>query len=268
MQIIYIDSLVCVNMFIDYIILYAIRKTLHINSKGFRLLLGSLLGGLITLGIFLPFYTTLFSVFYRIVTALAIVLTAFGFSSFRKLLIRSLAYFGISLVFCGTVVLFEFIFHPKGVVIYNDTVYFDVSPITLLITTLIAYMGLSIYDKLSYNYKIKSQVIKVKVQIDDSESLHFDSAVDTGCKLREPFSGLPVILVEKSLLGDIQIPSEKQRIIPFSTAASSDIIYGFKPKRVEISDKEVKGGCYLGICENKLKGEIKSIMGTELLDNL
>ncbi len=268
MQIIYIDSLVCVNMFIDYIILYAIKKTLHIHSKGYRILLGSVLGGIVTLGIFLPFYTTVFSVFYRIATAIVIVLVSFGFSSFRKLILRSLAYFGVSLVFCGVVVLFEFIFHPKGVVIYNDTVYFDISPITLLLATLFAYMGLTIYERLSSNHKIKSQVLRVTAYISENEKITFESAIDTGCKLTEPFSSLPVILIEKTLLGSFSVSNEKMRVIPFSTAAESTIIYGFKPEKVEIAGKEINGGCYLGLCENKLKGEIKSIMGTELSENI
>ncbi len=268
MQIIYIDSLICVNMFIDYIILYSMKKILHIHSKGFRLLLGSALGGALTLGIFLPFYTALFSVFYRIITAVAIVLTAFSFGDFRKFSVRTLAFVGVSLVFCGTVVLFEFLFHPRGVIIYNDTVYFDISPLALLLTTAIAYIGLMIYDKLSANRKIKTEIFTVTVFISENENFRFESALDTGCNLREPFSSLPVILAEKSLFSGFEVPMEKLRIIPFKTASGSGTIYGFKPQRVEISGKELKEGCYIGICSDILKGEIKSIMGTEIPDNL
>ena len=66
MQTVYVDTFLCVNLFIDYIILYAVRRTLRINSKAFRLLLGALVAAVCAFGVFLPFYTKVFSIFYRL----------------------------------------------------------------------------------------------------------------------------------------------------------------------------------------------------------
>ncbi len=268
MQIIYIDSLLCVNLFIDYIIIYTIKKTLHIHAKGIRVLFGSLFGAICTLGVFLPFYKGFFSLAYRIITALIIILISFGYSSARKLIIRSLAYFIISLLFCGAIFLIELIVNLKGVIVYNDAVYFDISPITLILTTLAAYFGISVYEKLSNNHKIKSQLFRVTVYTEENLHINFETMLDTGCNLKEPFSGLPVIVVEKGLFENVDLPKNKMRIIPFSTASGDSILYGFRPMKIIISGKEIENGCYIGLCENKLQGEIKSIMGTELAENL
>lgn len=263
-QVIYIDSLLCVNLFVDYIMLGFVRRFLHIRAKEFRIVLSSVFGSLCTLAVFLPFYTTLFSVFYRVVTAILIVLIAFGYSSVKKLLTRAGVFFGISMAFCGGVFVIITLLKPKGVTLYADAVYFDISPTVLLVSTTVIYVILSILDKLNAK-RAKSEIVTVTVYVNDNDKITFESFVDTGCTLKEPFSGLPVIVAEKTVFDNTQISENKLRVIPFGTMSKEGIIYGFKTHRLYIRGKEVPGGCYIGLCEEKLKGEVKSIMGLELL---
>ena len=72
------------------------------------------------------------------------------------------------------------------------------------------------------------------------------------------------ILVEKELIDVSSINKTKLRVIPFSTASGSDTIIGFKPQKVFIDNKQLLSGCYIGVCNNKLHGEIKSLMGYEI----
>lgn len=264
MQVIYIDTLICVNLFIDYTILYIIRKLLHINARQWRMLVAATFAGISTVAVFLPFYTTLFSIIYKPTVAIVIVLIAYGYSGIRKLIIRTLSFSGISMLLCGVVLAIELMWNPKGAMIYNDVLYFDISPVVLILATLSAFCGLSIYQKISNKHKLSCPVRNVTILMDDTNKLTFESAVDTGCNLHEPFSGLPVIILEQELIGDINIPEEKTRIIPYTTASGSDIIKGIRPQKVFIDGKELLKGCYIGICNNTLQGEIKSIMGAEI----
>ncbi|MGN0453256.1 MAG: sigma-E processing peptidase SpoIIGA [Ruminococcus sp.] len=264
LQIIYVDTLICINFFIDYIILVTLKRILHIRSMHFRLLLGALFGAVSTLGVFLPFYGVLFSVFYRIITALVTVIISFGIDSLRKLIVRTLTFFGLSMVVCGVVVLIQLTLKPKGVAVYNNRVYFDVSPLFLIISTIFTHIILTLYEKLKGAHKLSCKVRNVTIYIDEKKSISFESAVDTGCSLKEPFSGLPVILVEEEILEGLEIPQEKMRLIPYSTAAGEASVFGFKPKKTLVDGKEIPGGIYAGICKDKLKGEIKSIMGEEI----
>ncbi|MBQ8000683.1 MAG: sigma-E processing peptidase SpoIIGA [Ruminococcus sp.] len=264
MQIIYIDTLICVNLFIDYMILLLIRKVLHINTKSIRIILGSLFAGISTVGVFAPCYTVVFSIIYRLLTAGVTILIAYGYQSINKLCIRTLSYIGVSMLLCGGVIIIETIWNPTGVAVYNDSLYFDISPTLLIVTTTVVFFILSIYKRISEKHKLRCDIRTVTVHIDNNTIITFDSAIDTGCNLKEPFSGLPVIIVEEALLDFDKIPIQRKRVIPFNTASGSDIIMGFKPDKIYIDRKEIYSGCYIGVCKDKLKGEIKSIMGTEL----
>lgn len=267
MQTIYIDTLLCVNMFIDYIILFAVRRILRINSKAIRLLPGAILGALCTLGVFLPIYTKLVSIIYRLITSVLIILIAFGKTSIKGLLIRAFAFLGVSISFSGFTVLIWLIFKPEGVVVYNDAVYFNISPVMLIICTFLAFISLSIYERIKAKLHPKTKIHRVTVYIDKSE-YSFDSFVDTGCNLREPFSGLPVIVAEKELI-DLKFAKENTlRLIPYNTLSGEGMLKAFRPEKILIDGKEVKNGCYIGVTDGKLKNEIKSLMGSEITEGL
>ncbi len=267
MQTVYVDTFLCVNLFIDYIMLYAVRKILHINSKALRLLPGALVAAFCALGVFLPFYTKIFSVFYRVITAVVTIFIAFGRCKLKSFVLRFGAFIGISTGFSGAVVLIWLIFKPSGVNIYNDAVYFDISPVMLILCTLLAFISLSIYERLKSKIKPEVRIHKVTVIADRAE-YSFSSMVDTGCNLREPFSGLPVIVAEKELIDLKDIPEHKLRLVPYKTLSGEGMLRAFKPKKTLIDGKEIKSGCYVGVSDGKLTNEIKSLMGREITEGL
>ncbi len=266
MQIIYLDTLLCVNLFIDYILLVLIRKILHIRAKSRKLIIASIVGATSSLIVLLPRYSVFLSAIYKIAGAIIIVLLAFGKTDFRRLCVRFLTFLGFSMILSASVVIMNNLFSAENIIIYNDYIYFDISPAALIVSTGIIYGCIIMYMKFGSVHRIRSEIHKVTLSTDNIKKLTFESVLDTGCTLKEPFSGLPVILTEEAIYGDMGIKENKLRIIPFSTAAGSDIILGFKPNKVEIDGKLLQKGCYIGICKNKLKGEIKSIMGCELLE--
>lgn len=267
MQTIYVDTLLCVNFFIDYIILYSVRKLCKINSKVIRLLPASLTAALLTLGVFLPFYTRIFSVFYRLLSAALIVFIAFGKSKIKGLLLRVAAFIGISLGFSGAVTLIQLTFKPRGVVVWGDAVYLDISPVMLIICTVITFIALSVYRRIKERLHPSARMHRVTVY-SDKEEYAFSSMVDTGCNLKEPFSGLPVIIAEKELLGKRCIPENKLRLVPFNTLSGEGLLKAFKPDKIEIDGKELKSGCYIAVSEGKLTNETKSLMGKEITEGL
>lgn len=267
MQTVYVDTLLCVNLFIDYIMLYALRKVLKINSKSIRLLPASLLAAVLTLGVFLPFYGRVFSVFYRVFSAALTVFAAFGKAKIKTFLLRVAAFIGISISFSGPVTLIWLIFKPQGIVVWGDAVYFDISPVMLILCTLIAFISLSIYERVKSKVKPRVRIHRVTVYSDKSE-YSFSSMVDTGCNLKEPFSGLPVIVAERELIESEDIPKTKLRLVPYKTLSGEGVLKAFKPDRIEIDGKELKSGCFIGISEGKLRNDIKSLMGEEITEGL
>ncbi len=266
MEIIYIDTLLCVNLFIDYIILLSVKKTLHINCKHSRIILGAAIGSVSTIAVFLPQYTTCMSIMYRIVTAIIITLAAYGKTTLTRLFIRAGMYFGFSMILCGMILLIELTINPTSISIYNDAVYFDISPVILILSTISAYIIISIYNKIQNKTKLNCSVVKVRIYTNSNNVLCFDSMIDTGCNLKEPFSGLPVILIERQLLKNISLDDTEMRVIPFSTASGEGMVMAFRPQKAYINNNKLESECYIGICDNKLTGEIKSIIGPELAE--
>ncbi len=267
MQTVYIDSLLCVNLFIDYIILYSVRKLLKINSKPIRLLPASVLAAFVTLGVFLPFYTRLFSVFYRLVTSVLIVFTAYGKTKVKSFIIRVLTFMGTSISLAGVMVLIWMVFKPEGIVIYNDAIYFHISPVMLIVCTILVFISMSVYERLKEKVHPKTKIYKVTIYTDNNEYC-FSSMMDTGCNLKEPFSGLPVIVTEKELIEGKEIPNDKLRLIPYNTLSGEGMLKAFKPDKTLIDGKELKRGCFIGVSEGKINNEIKSLMGSEITEGL
>lgn len=268
MNVIYIDVLITVNLFIDYLLLFSVKRLLHIHTKSIRILLGALFSSLTTPIIFLGFYTELASSVIKPLISSLTILISFGYVNFIRFIIRSGMFWGLSMGLCGVLLITEYFLNPQDLIIYRDTVYLNISPVHLIIFTLAAYMILTIYDKIKGQHNLRCKIIKVTLFSDENKKITFDSAVDTGLNLKEPFSGLPVIMTEKKLLETIDIPSDKMRIIPFSTASGDGIVYGFKPKKILLNGQPSPYGCYVAITENKFNGEVKSIMGEELTENL
>lgn len=265
MQTIYLDTLICVNLFVDYILICVTKRVLHIHAKTIKLLASALFGAVSSMSALFPFYSVFFSALWKIACAIIINLIAFGKSDFKKFCVRFITFLGLGMIMSSSVVILNNLFSTDKMIIYNDVIYFDISPFALLVTTGIVYLTIILYNKLTEN-RLRCELHKVTLSTEHIKQLTFESAVDTGCNLREPFSGLPVILTEEVLFEHTGINENKLRVIPFSTISGSDIILGFKPDKVEIDGKEVKNGCYIGICKNKLNGEIKSLMGQELLE--
>ena len=79
---------------------------------------------------------------------------------------------------------------------------------------------------------------------------------------------MPVIVAEKEIIDTNQISNDKLRLVPFCTLSGEGMLKAFKPDKIIIDGKELKSGCYIGISENKLKNEIKSLMGKEISEGL
>ena len=78
MRVIYIDSLFLLNLAVDYFLLLLTATVSGIYQRRSRLVLGAFVGGaLAVLGIFLP-EGTVWSLLFRSISCLLVVLTAFG----------------------------------------------------------------------------------------------------------------------------------------------------------------------------------------------
>lgn len=263
---VYIDVLITVNIFIDFFLILCTKTLLHISQKLSRLVLGAVLGGVFSLAALLPRIPFGLNILFDAALAAPVILVSFGFYSARVFIKRVSVYFFCSFFFCGIMIFVYTSFKPKGMEIYNDVIYFNISPFLLIILTLVCYYLMKLASRFSEKSGGK-RVCGVKV-VRREHSVRFNALIDTGCQVKEPFSGDYVIIAEKTLIYDL-IPEETaMRVIPFGSLGGEGIIKGFLPDIVEIDGKPSQQSLYIGICENILKGDVRAIIPFEPVKNI
>lgn len=263
MKNIYIDVLITVNIFIDYFLLLCTKRLLNISIKYKRIIFGSIAGGFTSLIALLPSLLFGLNILIDLLVAMLIIFISFGRCNIKTYIRRVAIFFTLSFAFCGIMIFIYLSFSPSGMGIYNDVVYFDISPVLLIILTLISYYTLKLLKKLTKNV-YTSQVCNVEVYLDE-KVYNFSAKSDSGCNLKEPFSGKSVIIAEKQLFENFIPDESKIRVIPYESLGGNGIIRGFPADKV-IIDKKIYENClYIGLCENILKGDIKALIPAEIL---
>ena len=266
MATVYIDVLITVNIFIDFFLILCTKTLLHISQKLSRLILGAVLGGFFSLAALLPRIPFGLNIIFDAALAALVILVSFGFYSARVFLKRAAVYFFCSFFFCGIMIFVYTSFKPKGMEIYNDVIYFNISPFLLIILTLVCYYLLKLASRFS-GKSIGKRVCGVNV-VYRGRSSSFNALVDTGCRVKEPFSGDYVIIAEKSLVSGLKPEENVMRVIPFGSLGGKGMIKGFLPDSVEIDGKPAQQSLYIGICENILKGDVRAIIPSEPVNNI
>ena len=263
MTTVYLDVLITVNIFIDFFLILCVKKVLRVRAGLTRMILGSLLGGARSLVDLLPRLPFGLNLLTDLVSAALMMLTAFGFGGLKCFLRRVAVYFVLSFGFCGLMIFVYTSFHPGGMEIFNDTVYFNISPFLLIILTLVCYYTLRLLQRLTKGVCGRS-TCNVEIALGGSRTSFF-AAVDTGCTAKEPFSGEYVIFAEEGILRDLRLRDDKIRIIPFESLGGGGIVKGYRADSVIIDGKRLNSGVYLGVCQNILSGEIKALVPSVLL---
>lgn len=262
MSTVYIDILITVNIFIDFFLILCTKLLLHIRAGLPRMVLGAVTGGALSLTALLPRLPAGLDLVISAVLAVPVVLAAFGLCKAKVFLKRTAVYFFCSFVFCGIMLAVCTSLRPKGMAVYHNVIYFNISPILLIILTLICYGAIRLFERFAKDDVCK-QVCEVTVS-GENGSVTFSALADTGCQVREPFSGYYVIIAETELVADIKL-SKGFRLIPYRTLGGNGTVRGYLPESVAIDGKKYAQPLYLGVCENVLKGDVRAIIPYELI---
>lgn len=266
MQKIYVDVLIFLNVFITYFLLLGVQKLLKLKTSTKRLILSSLAGGIFSLLALLPELSFVLSILYKLSVASVLVLIAFRKCHIKEFAKRTFTFFVVSFLFCGIMIMLYSLLKPNNLVIINDVVYFHISPLFLLSSTVICYLILRIYQHITRRRNSLHHIYSVTVFL-KSKSVTFDGRIDTGCSLTEPFSGADVIIAEKSVLKNLAYDESNMRVIPFSSLGGSGIIKGFRADDVYINNIRIEKEIYIGACENIIVGEVKAIINSNIIES-
>lgn len=273
--VIYADILVTVNMIVNYFLLRASAAVTGSDYKTFRFFLSSAAGGLFSMIIFIENIPLFVNGIIRIAFLAFMVVLAFGFGTVRAFVKNCSAFFIANFVFAGIMFAVCTFAAPDRAVYKNGIVYFDISILTLTVSSLVCYAVLSLLTRFSRTRAPTRSTYELTVFYNGKQVVG-KALYDTGNSLRDSFSGRPVIIAERGfaemLFGDEKdVTHEKNfRLIPYSTIGNGGVLPAFMADRISLrrlgetlSAEQV----YIAVTDRKIvSGDFCALLGTPVFD--
>jgi len=286
-NVIYVDKLLAVNLFIGVLMLLSASKICGIHIKRRGLIAGSLLSSVSSLLIFLPGESVSLSILLRIAAVTVIVYCSFFPQSLKSFFKSVGAFLTVNLIFAGIVLAIKFSLYP-GVYFINGTVYFDISALMLVILSAFCYGVICLGEHLTAKRTQKNDKLEIEVSF-RGKAVKTDALLDSGSSLKESFSGRPVIVSElKSVAGllepfelsffkedylNAKVPDSIKssvRLIPYKAIGTEGLLPSFKADKVtsRYKGKEYTAeGVYIGVVTKELStGEYRAIANKMLFE--
>ncbi|MBQ2758702.1 MAG: sigma-E processing peptidase SpoIIGA [Clostridia bacterium] len=256
-QVIYVDVLIFLNTIITFIILLTTVEISGVSPKTFRLLTGSLLGGIFSLIILAPEMNVFFVFATRLAMSVSIVSVTFNIHKVKKFL-RCLALFVvISFVFAGIVYFFESFSSSSFLQMNNSMVYFDVSFLSLVIMCGIVFAVIKILNKKLFIKTRTDMIYELEITFNE-KTVSTLALYDSGNCVQDVYTGKPVIIVNAEEIRDLfdektfnslfvdfsdeeNTPGDiKLRFLPVKSISSSTLLPAFTAQKIIISDENIR----------------------------
>jgi len=263
--VVYADVFVIVNLYIDFFLLWCVRRFLHLHAKGWRLVAGSLCGALCGLVSLVPLPNWV-SLLAGGAVAFAAAAGAFWPLKWQQMLRAWLCLWVFSFLLAGFFLFLIRFFAPANVAVLGNAVYFDLSLPLLFLFTCLAYGVFWVFQRLFPRDTSPLRLCTLCIE-NRGTSVKLTAKADTGNDLREPFSGLPVIVCEAGSLMEAapdaaldflatgtvpEAPSPSLRLIPFSTLGASGLLPAFRAEKVTLGTGQKPLACYLALYNRPL----------------
>ncbi len=278
MPVIYLDVLLALNLFIDFLLLTAVAAWGHLPHRRWRLIAAAGIGAVAACVVLLPRLPWWGTAAVDLAVAAAMVRVAFAWRGWRGFAKNLATLYLLSAGFSGICTLIWQLFSPIGFQVINGTVYYDLPPITLVVMTVVSYGALTAFEKLARPKLFGQRTYHITVTHNE-KTTELTALYDSGNLLTEAFSGAPVIVTEGRALGNWQLPENAQqaasmgfRMIPTHTADGDGLRPAFKPQRVLLqsglrSPQDITG-VYIAVTDRLGYGEFQAVIGTPVIDLL
>lgn len=261
MRTIYVDVFFIINMFEDFLFLLCVKRIIHSDVKYLRIIGASLLGAVFSFTAFLPFNHFPINLLLNIIISSILTFICFGYKSRRMFFKSVITLYIISILFSGAMIFFYLAFKPDGMIIINNSVYFNISPAVLIILTFLIYIILFFFRRIFKNHIRNNQLYIFKFLLQNN-NYEIKCKVDSGCNVKEPFSGSSVIIVEADT---VKNTGDSFRIIPFNSLGGNGLLRGFKAEKAFINDKKINEEIYIGLYNGSFQGEIQGLIPETIL---
>lgn len=236
---IYLDLVFLLNFFFDFLLLYGTSKILKEMVPIKRLVLGSVVASLSVFLLFIKLNSvSLFLI--KVIISIGIILTTFGKRNF----IKNISYFYLlSIVLGGSLYLLNisFTYRNQGILFINNGL-----SINFILLIIVSPIIIFCYVKEHILYKNTYGNIYEVLIIKNNKKYKLMGLLDTGNRLKDPYKGRSVILVNNDILmeGDIVY-------VPYRALNTTGVIKCYKVDKVIVEEKEFSN-CLVGISKDKI----------------
>lgn len=266
--IVYADVLIFLNLIVNYFLLSICVKILNTKPSLFRILLSSVIGAISSLYIFLPKLNIILETLLKLITCVFMVTVCFGF---KKILKSVSVLFLITCAYGGVMFAIWIMLGPKGMVLNNSIVYFNISPLALIVFTILCYILFNVFHYLFGRTSKFAKHCSVTV-FANKKSLRLEAIIDTGNSIEDIFSNSEIIIADKQKVGELFGESDKTtaqyRVLPCSTITGNDMLEGFRcDSAVVITEntKTVLNKPILAISKTKLDDSYNAIINPKAI---
>lgn len=295
---VYLDVVLLENLCMNYIILFATGYLMKIKMKQVRIIGSSMLGGIYAVVAYLEILPIYSSFAMKIILSILMVYLAFSSKGIKTLCKQLVIFYLTSFAFGGCAFALLYFIKPQNILIRNG-VYVGTYPIKIallggIVGFIVTYIAFKIVKTKLHK---KDMIYQIQIQIED-KTLNLKAMLDTGNLLKDPISGMPVVVVEKSKLYSI-LPTkildnidkliggegeslldqieEKEiltrfRMIPFSSVGKQNgLMLGFKANQVVIQkeeEKQIQKNIIIGIFNQTLSKneQYSALIGLDLFE--
>ncbi len=276
-MVIYIDILLALNWWIDFLLLLGVRRVMGGSGTSWRLALGGLVGAFTCLVMLLPPVSVWLSLSLRLLSAVLMVTVAFRRRSWQDWVRRVLLLFALSAGLSGLCGALYFFLAPQGFYVFNGVVYYSVPPLLLVALTVVCYGLLWLSEQLFRRQAPKEHLFRVRLA-HNGLSTTFICFYDSGNHLTEPFSGRPVLVVEREVAQALfpSVPTVADlpsgwRLVPYDTLGGSGLLPAFLTDSAVVLCRDGERplpSCYVAVCDRLSRGEYSGLMGSALGEDL
>ena len=228
---VYIDGLLFLNFFLDFLLLLSVAIALKRNAKIYRIIIGAFIGSLTIVILFLKI-NTIQLFFIKLYLSFIMILIVFGYKDLKTFLTNTCVFYTLSILLGGFLYFINNEFHCNNVLFL------------IIFSPIILY----IYIKQSKMYKNKiKNIYKINIFINKSV-LYLTGYLDTGNMLT--YKNKPVIItnIENSF-------KNKKIYIPYIVVGSTGVLECIKIRKAEVIGLGVFENIYLGFNKNmKISG--------------
>jgi stage II sporulation protein GA (sporulation sigma-E factor processing peptidase) len=243
----------------NYIILFATAYIMKIKISHIRIIASSSIGAVYSIMLYMQILPIYSSIFMKIILSVVMVYISYAPKSVKIAIKQLIIFYLISFAFGGCAFALLYFVKPQDIFIKNG-VYIGTYPLKIaLLGGIVGFVITYIAFKIIKNKATKEEMIyKLKIKIND-KTVEVNALLDTGNKLKDPITLVPVIVIEKQKLYNF-LPEEilenidkiiggdsnklieenikymsKFRVIPYNSIGKQNgLMLGFKADEVKI----------------------------------